>query len=124
MATNVSTELSVLRHMTPAQLRDKYLEVFGEASRSVNKHFLFKRIAWRIQSLSEGTLSDRAKLRAAELARDADIRMTMPRQPQATPGAQTSVKPAPPPGRKRLPLPGTVLTRQYRAPFVVPDRVG
>ena len=79
MATDVTTELSALRHMTPHQLRDKYLEVFGEVSRTGNKDFLFKRIAWRIQSLSEGSLSERAKARAAELARDADIRMTMPR---------------------------------------------
>jgi hypothetical protein len=31
--------------MTPAELRKKYLEVFGEPSRSGNKDFLFKRIA-------------------------------------------------------------------------------
>ena len=36
MATNVSMELSALRHMTPAQLREKYLEVFGVASRTGN----------------------------------------------------------------------------------------
>ena len=118
MPTNVSTELSALRHVTPAQLRDKYLEVFGEVSRTGNKDFLFKRVAWRIQSNAEGSLSERAKQRAAELARDADIRMTMPRQRDATAGAQTSIKPAPPPGPKRLPLPGTVLTRKYRGRLI------
>ena len=72
-------ELSALRRMSPAQLRDKYLEVFGEPSRSGNKDFLFKRVAWRIQSLAEGGLSARARRRAEELARDADVRLTMPR---------------------------------------------
>jgi hypothetical protein len=68
MAYNAPAEIAALRRMTPAQLRDKYLAVFGEPSRSGNKDFLFKRLAWRIQSLTEGTLSERARLRAAELA--------------------------------------------------------
>jgi hypothetical protein len=119
MVQSIQTELAALRRMSPAQLRDKYLEVFGEATRTGNKDFLFKRVAWRIQSLAEGSLSERAKQRAAELARDADIRMTMPKVTAgATAGGQTSLKPAPPPGPKRLPLPGTLLTRQYRGQLI------
>jgi len=79
MAVNMNIEIATLRRMTAAQLRDKYHEVFGEVTRSGNKDFLFKRISWRMQSLAEGGLSERARQRAAELARDADIRMTMPR---------------------------------------------
>jgi site-specific DNA recombinase len=56
MKQNVRQILAELARMTPAQLRAKYLEVFGEPSRSGNKDFLFKRIAWRIQSLVEGGL--------------------------------------------------------------------
>lgn len=115
---SIPIQLAALRQMTPAQLRDKYLEVFGEPTRSGNKDFLFKRLAWRIQSLAEGTLSQRAKQRAAELARDADIRMTMPRPPATTPGAQTTVTPTPSAGPKRMPPAGTVLTRQYRGRLI------
>lgn len=118
MVQNMPIELAALRRMTPAELRDKYLEVFGEATRSGNKDFLFKRLAWRIQSLAEGSLSERAKQRAAELARDADIRMTMPKTPVTTPGAQTAVKPTLPGGPKRMPPSGTVLTRQYRGRLI------
>jgi Protein of unknown function (DUF2924) len=114
MVQNAKMEIAALRRMTPAELRNKYLEVFGEPSRSGNKDFLFKRLAWRIQSLTEGTLSERARTRAAELARDADLRMTMPRQPAVTAGAQTTVRAAPPTSPGRLPPPGTVLTRSYR----------
>ena len=53
---NVRKTLAALGRMTPAQLREKYLEVFGEPSRSGNKDFLAKRIAWRVQSLAEGGL--------------------------------------------------------------------
>src|SRR6059058_1682379 len=71
-ATSIEQTIACLGRMTPAQLRDKYLEVFGEPSRSGNRGFLFKRIAWRIQANAEGGLSERARRRAEELARDAD----------------------------------------------------
>jgi len=113
MNQNVHAEIAALRGMSPAQLRDKYLVVFGEATRTGNREFLYKRLAWRLQSQAEGTLSERARQRATELARDADIRMTMPRTPATTPGATPRVVAAPI-GGNRLPMPGAVLTRKYR----------
>jgi hypothetical protein len=35
-------------------LKVRYLEVFGEATRSNHKQFLVRRIAWRLQALAEG----------------------------------------------------------------------
>jgi len=78
---NVGKEIAVLRHMTVAELRAKYAEVFGEETRSHHKDFLRKRIAWRLQALSEGDLSERARRRATELANDADLRIRTPRDP-------------------------------------------
>src|SRR6478672_5776922 len=103
--------IAALGRMTVGQLRDKYLELFGEPTRSGNRDFLFKRLAWRIQSLAEGTLSERARRRAEELARDADLRTTAPRPPQATAGADARtvkgmVRNS---AHDRLPVPGTVL---------------
>ena len=73
--------------MTVTQLRQKYLEVFGEESRSNHKQFLFRRIAWRIQALAEGGLSERARRRALEIANDADLRIRAPKtDPGRTPG--------------------------------------
>ena len=118
MATNVKQTLAAMDRMTPAQLREKYLAVFGESIRSGNKDFLRKRIAWRLQSLAEGTLSERARQRAAELARDADIRLTMPRSAMATSGAQRCVGPALRAHHANLPMPGAVLTRAYRGQVI------
>jgi len=118
MVQNVQSEVAALRQMTPAQLRDKYMAVFGEPTRTGNKDFLYKRLAWRLQSLAEGSLSDRARQRAAELARDADIRMTMPKATSPSPGATTRVLAANVAHDDRLPMPGTVLTRQYRGRLV------
>src|SRR3954452_18313376 len=67
--------------MGVAALREQYLEVFGEPSGSGNKAYLFKKLAWRLQSLAEGGLSERAKRRAEELVRDADLRTNVRRPP-------------------------------------------
>ena len=109
--------ITALGRMTVTQLRQQHLELFGEPTSAGNKQFLFKRIVWRIQSLAEGTLSERARRRAEELARDADVRMNVPRPPK--PGADSKLRsielPAPRvTAHDRIPIPGTVLTRKYR----------
>ena len=119
MAQDIKADIAALKRMAAGQLRQKYLEIFGEPTRSGNKDFLVKRLAWRMQSLVEGGLSERARQRAAELARDADIRTTMPRQPEATPGATTRVVASPcSKAGNHLPIPGTVLTRPYRGRLI------
>lgn len=112
MQDALDAELARLKTMSPAELRQRYLEVFGEPTRTGNKDFLCKRITWRIQSLTEGTLSERARARARELARDADIRTTIPKPPRGH-SAATITKVAPF-HSSAVPLVGTVLTRQYR----------
>ena len=85
MENNVETamrkEIDELSTMPVGQLRQKYLEVFGEESRSSHKQFLFRRIAWRIQAIAEGGLSERARRRALEIANDADLRIRAPKTP-------------------------------------------
>lgn len=61
MALAIGRELAMLKQMTIRELREKYEAVFGEPTRAGNRDFLFKRIAWRIQSLAEGDLSERAR---------------------------------------------------------------
>jgi len=115
MAMNVGKELAELKQMTVPELREKYHAVFGEATRAGNKDWLFKRIAWRIQALAEGDLSERARRRAEFLARDADLRTTAPREPAASGGnGLGNVKPTPAVLDERVPPSGTVLTRAYR----------
>lgn len=117
-ATSVAKELAALEKMTATQLRAKYLEVFGEASRSGHKEWLIKRIAWRIQANLEGDLSERARRRIEELANDADLRLKAP----AT--LKLIIEPEPAPRQvtttvaknqdKRLPPVGSVITRAYK----------
>jgi hypothetical protein len=127
MEWNVGRELVNLPRMTVKQLRQRYAEVFGEETNANNKAWLVKRIAWRIQALAEGDLSERARRRAAELANDADLRLNPPRtdlRPEAgDPRPSITAISSPPlspgrPGDSRLPPPGTILTRKYKGGVV------
>jgi hypothetical protein len=113
---NLADDIARLRHLTVPELRKRYAEVFGEATRGGNKSWLVKRIAWRLQALAEGDLSERARQRARELARDADLRLTPPQtHPLDNPGGTPAPAPASDAaGTRRLPSPGGVLTRQYK----------
>lgn len=116
MHINVGKEVAALKRMTNKQLRARYAEVFGEETNANNHAWLVKRIAWRVQSLAEGDLSDRARRRATELANDADVRLSPPKAKLSSPGTTDSSKTAVLrlKGDDRLPLPGTILTRDYK----------
>src|SRR5262245_43729549 len=111
------TTIADLQRLTMYQLRLRYAELFGETTAAKNRTWLLRRVAWRLQALAEGDLSERARHRAAELANDADLRMTVPRAdpslaaqaPQCSPPLAVASRSDP-----RLPMPGTVLTRLYK----------
>ena len=122
-AMDTRAQIEALRAMTTGQLRDKYAEVFGEASRSYNRQFLFRRVAWRIQALAEGGLSERARRRALEIANDADLRVQPPRDAfsecGAPPADQVTVVRVKRGADDRLPMPGSLLVRDYRGQQVI-----
>ena len=116
MSLNVGKEISALQRMTVRELRRKYEDVFDDETKTGNRAWLIKRIVWRIQELAEGGLSERARKRAEELANDADLRLSPPRPKPATtnPEAQTVTAQLQFDHDDRLPLPGTVLSREYK----------
>ena len=67
----VAADLAALQRMTGPELADKYVSLYGCPPRSRNKDFLRKRLAWRIQELAEGGLSERALARIEELGAEA-----------------------------------------------------
>ena len=110
--SNIAKEIAALQKLPTGDLRGRYAEVFGEPTRVGNKTWLVKRIAWRLQALAEGDLSERARKRAEELANDADLRLSPPRKPRAPVQATPALVMAPP--DDRVPPPGTILTRRYK----------
>ena len=112
MSPHVARELAALQRLTVPQLRQRYAEVFSETTNANNRVWLMKKIAWRLQALAEGGLSERAHQRAAELANDADLRANPPTSmPLPVP---IEAPPPRPQADDRLPPPGTVLTRPYK----------
>ena len=87
MDSTVVTALEVLQDLKVVELKKRYRELFGEESKSSNKQFLFRRIAFRLQANAEGDLSDQACRRAAEIADDRDLRVRAPKGFLAQPGS-------------------------------------
>jgi Protein of unknown function (DUF2924) len=106
----VRNEIENLRKEKTKALKARYRELFGEESHSSNHAHLFRRIAWRLQALAEGDLSERARQRAVELAVDVDIRLRAPRQfwGELAQTGQTT------PRDNRLPPAGTVIMRDFQ----------
>src|SRR3972149_11157512 len=109
MPLNITQEVAAMRRMTTPELRAKWREVFGQESRSGHKEYLIKRIAWRLQALAEGDLSERARRRAEELAHDAEVRVTAPREKKPAPKhlEEPTTVAAPGGGGPPPPTPGT-----------------
>ena len=113
MHTELDQRIDQLRHMTTAQLQLKYRELFGQPSHSNHKNYLFRRVAWRMQALAEGGLSERARQHAREIVTDADLRLCAPKQRIET---QPAVRVANASRQldPRVPPPGTQLIKRYK----------
>ena len=121
-------QLQKLMGMTVSELRGKYQEVFGQACHSRNKDYLRKKVAFRIQELAEGGLSDKAKAKIEELAAVAPLRQWHSRKGKGgaqpdTAAPNAAAGPGAPPKAKakveaerdpRLPPVGTVLKRTFK----------
>jgi len=118
MSLNVGKEVAALQRMSVPELRARYAEVFGETTRVRHKAYLVKRIIWRLQAIAEGDLSERAKRRAAELANDADLRLTAPAPKSHSIQANTERAALSPTCNKGMPMAGAVLTRSYKGRLI------
>jgi hypothetical protein len=126
MKLNIEKEVAALHAMSVGQLCERYAALFGEGSRTRHKAYLVRRIAWRLQAIAEGDLSERARRRAEELADDAEVRVTPPRGCDRRPRPdRASATPTIASTDPRLPSPGTAIVRKYKGQtlrvLVVPD---
>jgi hypothetical protein len=113
MAHTVVAAIEQLQNLGIVALKKKYQEVFKDASRSSNKQYLFRRIAWRLQANAEGGLSERARHRALQIADEADLRTRAPKGFLSAQVSATSTVDHPQPQRDaRLPASGSLLTRR------------
>jgi hypothetical protein len=116
MDNAVLMEIESLRRASLAGLRQKFREVFQEETSSRHREHLFRRIAWRLQELAEGDLTERAITRAKQIAQDADLRKVAPEDFFSLEGTPIQTTRG---GRNlrqdnRLPLPGAILRRKWK----------
>jgi len=120
----IENERAARSRMTASELARRYAELFGEATRTRHRTYLIRKIAWKLQALVEGDLSERARRRAQELARGTELRV-MPQKPADATQPATVVQHAAVATDERLPAPGTAIVRQYKGRtlqvLVLPD---
>jgi DUF2924 family protein len=102
-------EIERLQGLHAAELQERYREVFGQKCRTKHKQHLIRRIAWRLQALAYGDLSERARQRTLVIANDADLRTQVPAAWIRGERVSTRVGPK----DKRLPVTGTILSRKH-----------
>jgi hypothetical protein len=115
MAHIVVAAIEQLRSLNVIALREKYQNLFGDQSRSSNKQYLFRRIAWRLQANAEGGLSERACHRAVQIADEADLRTRAPKgflSAQVPAIVTSTTDPSQLHRDARLPASGSLLTRR------------
>ena len=107
MEKSMLGEISRLRSMTVGDLQCEWLRLYGEPTRSRNRSYLWHRLAYRVQELAHGGLSDQAKMKIEELAPSGFQRVRMPGTDRPRERECVRLRDL------RLPTPGTVLTRSY-----------
>ena len=112
MAHTVVAAIEHLRTLNVFALQKKYQQIFGDASKSSNKQYLFRRIAWRLQANAEGGLSERACHRAVQIADEADLRTRAPKGFLSAQVSATTINHSQPQRDARLPASGSLLTRR------------
>lgn len=114
---DVPSQLAELDTMNVGALAEKYRELYGEPTRSRNKDYLKKRLAWRIQELAEGGLSQSALARIQQIGDQLPERWRMRLgQPEGAPQPLADAAPvvqALEPRDPRVPPVGTVLRRVF-----------
>ena len=113
MNDSIAARINALQGMSIPQLKEKYRELYGKNISVSNKGYLIKKIAWKIQELEYGGLSDHVRKRTLEIAQT----MNLPEKPSPGKLIQSKKKKRTIKSR-RLPMPGTVLTREYKGKLI------
>ena len=114
LQAGVIAQIQALQRMSVGDLRREWERLYGEPTRSCNREHLWRRLAWRVQELAHGGLTDTATQRIAELAPAGFSRARVAKDPAPPTVASASRVPTKSHRDPRLPSPGTVITRHWR----------
>jgi hypothetical protein len=105
---DIAEEIAELQAMTVVDLLARYREVFGKEPRVKNATWLWRKIAWKIQEVRFGGLSEVARRRLDELI--AEIDLPLKRGESSSRRASGNRLP----GAGKAPAVGTTLVRTWR----------
>ena len=102
-------EIMALKNATAEKLLKRYKELYGEDATGTHKTYLWRKIAYKLQEQKHGSLSAKARGKLKALIEEFDpinnkaLRPDKPAMHQQLPTKD-----------KRLPIPGTVITKEYK----------
>lgn len=113
MQNQFLNEILALNNKPLKELRSKYQKLFGEDKTIPgNKTFLIKRIAYKLQELKYGGLSQPAKEKLGSLIKKYDpVNNRAVRPGKTRQGDTDRIKPH---RDSRLPIPGSIITKVYK----------
>jgi len=113
MENTINAKISTLKNKSIPELQKEFEALFdGQKASSDNKIYLVRRMAYRLQELEYGGLSQRAQNRLKELIGLYDPVNNKAIRPKVSLETQARIKTR---GRDmRLPIPGTMITKDYR----------
>lgn len=110
MAEFQLSEILEVKQKSLAEIQAKYKELFGQKATSANRVFLWRKIAYRMQELAYGGLSEETQGKIQELIKKYDPVNNTAVRPNNNIG-QTAKKTN---RDRRLPIPGTIITKEYK----------
>ena len=102
-------EIMALKNTPTKELLKRYKELYGEDATGTHKTYLWRKIAYKLQEQEHGSLSTKAKGKLKALIEEFDPinnKALRPDKPMVSQQAFTK--------DKRLPIPGTVITKEYK----------
>ncbi|MDD5044865.1 MAG: DUF2924 domain-containing protein [Candidatus Omnitrophica bacterium] len=113
MEKAINAKIVALKNKTIPELQKEFEALFdGQKASSDNKVYLVRRIAYRLQEIEYGSLSQKAQNRLKELIALYDPVNNKAIRPKVSVETQARTKTR---GRDmRLPIPGTIITKDYR----------
>ena len=108
MTPTIAQQVRTLQDLTPAQLAERYVELFGKPPHTKNKAYLQRHVAWKLQERESGGLSERARTRLDELIAKIDLPV------RTAAKAPAPASPPRPRAESRMPTVGTTIVRRWR----------
>jgi hypothetical protein len=113
MSAHTITEIMGLKELPLCELQNKYEEVFdGKKAPSNNKIYLWRKIAYRMQELEYGGVPAETQGKIQELITKYDPVNNKSLRPNNT--SDNQAKKTRLSRDKRLPIPGTIVTKEYK----------